>query len=181
MQNFLEQFTSSLNIFDVIFFIIMAHSIFQCFVKGFSLSFFSFMKWVLALIITIMLVPKFQPWVSEHIESEFINNIGLKALVFLCSLFVTILIARSLNKVMTWSGLGLIDKYFGLIFGLFRGYVVSISFFLIFNWFYPYQNWGISAEDALSFDIVKKGSEVVIEEFPENQDFLNTKEKIEEI
>ena len=59
--------------------------------------------------------------------------------------------------------------------------MVSISFFLIFNWFYPYQNWGISAEDAISFDIVKKGSEVLIEEFPENQDFLKTKEKIEEI
>ena len=28
-------------------------------------------------IITIILVPKFQPIVSEYIESEFINNVGL--------------------------------------------------------------------------------------------------------
>ena len=35
------------------------------------------MKWVLSTIITIILVPKFQPTVSEYIQSEFINNIGL--------------------------------------------------------------------------------------------------------
>ena len=35
------------------------------------------MKYVLALILTIYLVPKFQPWVSEYIDSPFINNIGL--------------------------------------------------------------------------------------------------------
>jgi hypothetical protein len=35
------------------------------------------MKWILSTIVTIILVPKFQPLVSEYIQSEFINNIGL--------------------------------------------------------------------------------------------------------
>ena len=47
------------------------------FLKGFSLSLISFMKWIFSTIITIILVPKFQPVVSEYIESEFINNVGL--------------------------------------------------------------------------------------------------------
>ena len=34
------------------------------------------MKWVISTIVTIILVPKLQPTVSEYIESEFINNIG---------------------------------------------------------------------------------------------------------
>ena len=34
------------------------------------------MKWVLSTVVTIILVPKFQPIVSEYIESEFINNVG---------------------------------------------------------------------------------------------------------
>ena len=53
--------------------------------------------------------------------------------------------------------------------------------FTIFNWFYPYQNWGISAEDAVSFKIINKGSEILIEEFPSSKDLKNTKEKIEDI
>ena len=32
---------------------------------------------------TIILVPKFQPTVSEYIESEFINNIGLGIAIFI--------------------------------------------------------------------------------------------------
>ena len=43
------------------------------------------------------------------------------------------------------------------------------------------QNWGISAEGALTFDIIKKGSEILIEEFPSSEDFMDTKEQIEKI
>ena len=65
----------------------------QCysmFLKGFSLSLISFMKWILSTVITIILVPKFQPIVSEYIESEFINNIGLGVAIFIFTLFITI-------------------------------------------------------------------------------------------
>ena len=56
-----------------------------------------------------------------------------------------------------------------------------VCLFSIFNWFYPYQNWGISAEDAISFNLINKGSEILIEEFPSSEDFIDTKEKIEKI
>ena len=56
---------------------------------------------------------------------------------------------------------------------------MSVCLFTILNWFYPYQNWGISAEDALSFNIIKNGSEILVEEFPSSEDFLDTKDKIE--
>jgi|TARA_B110001452_G_scaffold230931_1_gene207557 membrane protein required for colicin V production len=181
VENFIEYFFNSLNIFDVVVSIIMIYSIIQCFIKGFSLSFISFMKWVFSVVITVMLVPKFKPWVSEYIESDFINNFGLGMFIFVVSLFIIIVIGRSLSRAITWTGLGSIDKSFGLFFGVFKGYVVSVCLFSILNWFYPYQNWGISAEDAISFDIVKKGNEILVEEFPKNEDFINTKEKIEKI
>ena len=181
MLNFIEYFFNSLNIFDVIVAIIMIYSIIQCFIKGFSLSFISFMKWVFSVVITIILVPKFKPWFSEYIQSDFINNFGLGMFIFVISLFIIILIGRSLSRAITWTGLGSIDKSFGLFFGAFKGYVVSVCLFSILNWFYPYQNWGISAEDAISFDIVKRGNEILVEEFPKNEDFINTKEKIEKI
>ena len=172
---------SNINIFDIIFLILMTYFVIQCFLKGFSLSFISFMKWVFALVITIILVPKLQPWVNDYIESEFINNFGIGIAVFICTIFLTIVMGRALSRAVTWTGVGSIDKTFGLLFGFFKGYVVSICLFSILNWFYPYQNWGISAEDAISFDIVKKGSEILIEEFPSNEDFIDTKDKIEKI
>jgi len=181
IENFLENLINGVNWFDVIIGIIMIYSIIQCFLKGFSLSVISFMKWIFSLIVTIILIPKFQPWVNEYIESEFINNIGIGIVIFICTLFLTILIGKSISRTITWTGVGSIDKTFGFLFGFFKGYVVCICLFSILNWFYPYQNWGISAEDAVSFDIVKKGSEILIKEFPSNEDFIDTKDKIEKI
>jgi membrane protein required for colicin V production len=138
--SFLDDFTNALNWFDIIFSFIMLYSIIQCYLKGFSLSVISFMKWIVSVIITIILVPKFQPWVSDYIQSEFVNNVGLGIVIFICTLFLTIVLGRSLSRAVTWTGVGSIDKAFGLLFGFFKGYIVSVCLFSIFNWFYPYQN-----------------------------------------
>ena len=181
MINSLGNFFNDVNFFDIFFLIVLIYNIFQCFLKGFSLSLISFMKWILSTIITIILVPKFQPFVSDYIQSEFINSVGLGAGVFILTLFIIILIGKTLGKAVTWTGVGSIDKAFGFLFGFFKGYVVSVCLFSILNWFYPYQNWGISAEDAVSFNLINKGSTILIEEFPSSEDFIDTKEKIEKI
>jgi len=181
MSEFLNNILNSLNFFDLFFSIILLYNVFQCFLKGFSLSLISFMKWVLSTIATIILVPKFQPIVGEYVESEFVNSVGLGITIFIIVLFISILAGKSLSRVVTWTGVGSIDKGFGFLFGFFKGYIVSVCLFSIFNWFYPYQQWGISAENAISFNLINKASNILIEEFPSNEDFINTKEKIEKI
>ena len=181
MTDLINSLTQNINFFDVFFTTILIYNVIQCFLKGFSLSLISFMKWVLSTVITIILVPKLQPVVSEYIQSKFINNVGLGLTIFTLTLFLIILIGKTISKVVTWTGVGSIDRIFGLLFGFFKGYIVCICLFSISNWFYPYQNWGISAEDAFSFNIINKGSEILIEEFPSNEDFIDTKEKIEKI
>ena len=172
MNNFFEPILDSFNIFDSVVTIIIFYFVIQCFLKGFSLSLISFMKWVVSTIVTIILVPKLQPIVGGYIESEFIKNIGLGA---------TIIIGKALSRAVTWTGVGSIDKAFGLLFGFFKGYVVSVCIFTILNWFYPYKNWNISTEEALSFDLIYKGSITLVEEFPSSEDFIDTKEKIEKL
>ena len=181
MSDLIKNFFNNINLLDVFFLIILTYNVVQCFLKGFSLSLISFMKWILSTVVTIILVPKLQPLVSEYIQSEFINNLGLGIAIFILTLFTIILIGKTLSKAVTWTGVGSIDKVFGFLFGFFKGYVVSICLFSIFNWFYPYQNWGISTEDAISFNLISKGSKILIEEFPSSEDFIDTKEKIEKI
>ena len=181
MIDLLQDFVSSINFFDIFVLIIVIYNVTQCFYKGFSLSLISFSKWILSTIITIILVPKLQPIVSDYIQSEFINNLGLGIAIFIFTLFITIIFGKTLGKAITWTGVGSIDKIFGFLFGFFKGYIVCVCLFSIFNWFYPYQNWGISAEDAISFNLIEKGSNLLIEEFPSSEDFIDTKEKIEKI
>ena len=181
MTDLISNFFEKINLLDVFFLLVIAYNVIQCFLKGFSLSIISFMKWVLSAIVTIILVPKLQPLVSEYVRSEFINSLGLGMAIFIFTLFITILTGKTISKAVTWTGVGSIDKVFGFLFGFFKGYIVCICLFSIFNWFYPYQNWGISAKEATSFNLIIKGSEILIEEFPSSEDFIDTKEKIEKI
>tara|TARA_Y200000002_G_scaffold318862_1_gene277965 strand:+ start:1056 stop:1601 length:546 start_codon:yes stop_codon:yes gene_type:complete len=181
MSDYFENVIGNVNLFDVFVLLIFIYYVIQCFLKGFSLSLILFMKWVLSTIVTIILVPKLQPSVSEYIESDFINNVGLGIAIFIFTLFLSILTGKALGRAVTWTGVGSIDKTFGMLFGIFKGYVVAVCIFSILNWFYPFKNWGISAEDAISFNLINKGSEILIEEFPSSEDFIDTKEKIEQI
>ena len=181
MSNFIEFIKEEVLLFDIIFMLIVLYNIMKCLSQGFSLSFLSSLKWIVSAITTIILVPKLQPWVSNYIESEFINNIGIGVFVFIVALFISVVLGKSLGRTVTWTGLGSVDKSFGILFGLFKGYIVAVCFFSLLNWFYPYEKWGISTTNAFSFNIVKKGSDLLIEEFPDYKDIINTKEKIEKI
>ena len=119
ISDVIEFLQSSISAFDLIVFLIITYSIAQCTAKGFMRSLLSFSKWLIALIITIILVPKLNPWVQDYIESKFITDIGLGVFIYIVSLFVIINIGKAISHAVTWSGLGSVDKTFGLIFGIF--------------------------------------------------------------
>ena len=181
MSDLVEFIKNHFVIFDLVFILIIIYNIFKSFTQGFSLSFLTSLKWIVAAIATIIFVPQLQPWVNDYIQSDFINNVGIGIVVFILTLFLSILIGKGLGKTVKWSGLGSVDKSFGLLFGLVKGYIVSVCLFSLLNWFYPYDKWGIATTDAYSFSIVKKGSELLIDEFPNYKEIIDTKEKIEKI
>ena len=182
MPDIIESIQNSISAFDLIVFLIVVYYMAQCAAKGFMRSLLSFSKWILALLVTIILVPKFSPWIQDYIESKFISDIGLGVFIYIISLFVIINIGKAISSAVTWSGLGSVDKTFGLIFGIYKGYVVCVCIFSLLNWFYPHQNWPIKAEGSFSFEKIYKGSEFLIGEFPNSMDYYKeTEEKIENI
>jgi len=181
MNSLIEFIKNDILFFDVIFVLVILYNVFKCFSDGFSLSFLSSLKWVASVVVTIIFVPKLQPWVSNYIESDFIHDVGIGIFVFILTLFAAIILGKAIGRTVTWTGVGSVDKSFGILFGVFKGYVVAVSIFSILNWFYPYEKWGISTTDAFSFNIVKKGSDLLIDEFPNYKDIIETKEKIEKI
>ena len=182
MPDVIEIIQSSISAFDLIVFLIIVYSMAQCAAKGFMMSLFSFSKWLLALIITIILVPKFNPLVQDYVESKFITDIGLGIFIYIISLFVIINIGKAISSAVTYSGFGSVDKSFGLIFGIFRGYVLCVCIFSLLNWFYPHQDWPLKAEGTYSFEIIYKGSKFLVNEFPNSKDYYDkTEEEIEKI
>ena len=181
MSDVIEFIQNSISAFDLIVFLIIVYSMAQCAAKGFMMSLLSFSKWLLALIITIILVPKLNPWVQDYIESKFVTDIGLGILIYVISLFIIINIGKAISKAVKYTGLGSVDKSFGLVFGIFKGYVLCVCLFSLLNWFYPHQKWPVETVDTYSFEIIYKGSEFLIDEFPNSEDYYEQKEKIEKI
>ena len=168
-------------LFDIIFLSFVIYFSFQCFVKGFFLSLMSFLKWVLALIITIILVPKLEPYITDYFNNKFISGIGLGIFIYIVSLFMLILTGKTLGKLFSYTGVGSVDKSFGFFFGIFKGYIFVVCIFSISNWFYSYEKWDINLDNSYFFPITEKGSQILIEEFPGKDDLDDTKEEIEKI
>ena len=178
----LEFIQDNISTFDLVVFLITVYSMAQCAAKGFMLSLLSFSKWLLALVITIVLVPKLNPLVENFIESKFVSDLGLGIFIYIISLFIIINIGKAISRAVTWSGLGSADKTFGLVFGIFKSYVFCVCIFSLLNWFYPHKNWPVKTEGTYSFRIIYKGSEFLIDEFPNSRDYYEeTEEKIEKI
>ena len=181
MNNLIDFIKEDILFFDIIFILVILYNMIKCFSDGFSLSFISSLKWVISVVATIIFVPQLQPLVSDYVESDFINNVGIGIFVFIITLFISIIFGKAIGRTVTWTGVGSVDKSFGVLFGVFKGYIVAVCIFSILNWFYPYAKWGISTANAFSFDVVKKGSELLIDEFPNYKEIIETKEKIEKI
>ena len=182
MDSTLEFIRNNISVFDIVVVIITIYSIAQCTAKGFIISLLSFSKWLIALVITIVLVPKLSPWIEDYIESKFVADIGLGILIFIISLFVIINISKAISSAVTWSGLGMVDKIFGSIFGIFKGYIICVCIFTLLNWFYPHQKWTLKTEEAYSFQIIYKGSKFLVKEFPNSEDYYDeTKDKMQKI
>ncbi len=182
MPDLIESIQNSISAFDLIVFLIVVYSMAESAAKGFMMSLLSFSKWLLALVITIILVPKLNPWIQDYIESKFVTDIGLGIFIYILSLFVIINIGKAISKAVTYTGLGSVDKIFGLLFGIFKGYVICVCVFALANWFYPHKNWPIKTKDTYSFEIIYKGSEFLVDEFPNSKDYYDqTEEKLENI
>jgi len=181
MDNFISLVRESIILFDIIFLLLIVYFSIQCFTKGFLLSLVSFLKWVLALIITIILVPKIEPYVSNYVNNEYVSGIGLGIGIYIVTLFILILTGKSLGRLFSYTGLGLVDKIFGFFFGIFKGYIFAVCIFSIINWFYSYEKWDMSLKNSYFFSITEKGSRLLINEFPSRKEIENTKEKIKEI
>ena len=166
---------------SIIFLIFITYFSIQCFAKGFFLSLVSFLKWILALIITIILVPKLEPYISSYISNNYISGIGLGVAIYILSLFVLILIGRSLGKLFSYTGLGSVDKIFGFFFGFIRGYIISVCIFATIDIIYQSDKWPIDLGRSFTFEMVEKGSNYLIKEFPNQKEYEDAKQKVQEL
>ena len=181
MPEIIIEFYEAITFIDSLYLIITIFSLIKCYKKGFVLSILSMAKWLLAYIITLLLFPKIKPYMKGTIDNEYVLDIGLGVSIFVVVVFLVLMINKGLSKAISYSGIGSLDTIFGFFFGFIRAYIISICIFSGAHIVYNYDKWPINLDKSYIFPYLKKGSNYLLKEFPNEKTYQDSKEKIEDL
>ena len=181
MVDALNDFYEAISIIDLIFLVITIFSVIKCYNKGFILSLLSASKWLLAYVITIILFPRVKPYFKNIIDSEYVLDVTLSLSIFVLIIFIILVVNKGISKTVKFVGLGRLDSVFGLFFGFIRSYIICVCLFSAIDIVYNYNKWPINADKSYTFPYIEKGSIYLIEVFPNEKKYQDSKEKIEKI
>ena len=148
---------------------------------GFVLSILSASKWLFSYVVTLYLFPKAKPFVEDILDNEYVLDVVLGLSIFIIVLFIVLMINKGISKAVSYSGIGTLDKVFGFFFGFLRAYVISVCIFATLDIIYNHNKWPINLDQSISFPYVLKGSNYLIKEFPNEKNYQDTKEKVQEL
>jgi|TARA_B100001079_G_scaffold172648_1_gene148127 membrane protein required for colicin V production len=180
MEDFLKIF-ENISSFDLVYIFFTLLSLIKCYRKGFVLSILAASKWLFAYVLTLFLFPKVKPYVKEIIDNDYVLDVSLGIIIFIVVIFVILLINKGIKRAVTYSGIGTIDKIFGFFFGFFRAYVIVVCIFSTLSIIYNYKKWPINLDQSIIFPLVEKGSNYLINEFPDKKQYEDAKDKVQEL
>ena len=181
MIDALKSFYEAISIIDLIYLVITILSVVKCYHKGFVLSMLAASKWLLAYVVTLILFSRIKPYFKNIIDSEYVLDISLGIIIFILVIFVILMISKGIGKAVKFVGLGRLDSIFGLFFGFIRSYVVCICLFSFIDIVYNYNKWPINVDKSYTFPYLEKGSNYLVKEFPNEETYQNSKEKIKDL
>ena len=177
----LKEFYNSTSVLDLIYLIITILSLVKCYIKGFILSVLAMAKWLLAYILTLIIFPRIKPYVKDIIDNEYILDIALGISIFIILIFFILLINKGISKAVKYTGLGNLDTIFGFFFGFVRSYIIAVCIFSAVHIVYNHDKWPINHNKSYVFPYLKKGSNYLLKEFPDEKTYQDSKEKIKEL
>ena len=181
MLETLADFYKSISIVDLIYLIITIWSLISCYKKGFILSVLSMAKWLLAYVITLILFPRFKPYVKDVIDNEYVLDVSLGIAIFIVVIFLVLLVNKGISKAVRYTGIGGLDTTFGFFFGFIKAYIISVCIFSGIHIVYNYDKWPINIDKSYTFPYLEKGSSYLIKEFPNEKTYQDSRKKIEEL
>ena len=181
MIDVLKNFYEVTSFIDLIYLVITITSVIKCYSKGFVLSLLSASKWLLAYVVTLILFPKIKPYFKNIIDNEYVLDVTVGLAIFILVIFIILIANKGISKTMKFVGLGRLDSLFGLFFGFIRSYIICVCLFSAIDIVYNYNKWPINVDKSYSFPYLEKGSIYLIKVLPNEKNYQNSKEKIEEL
>ena len=117
---------SSLTYFDyIVLFTISVSAIFSM-LRGMTREFLGLAGWLVAVFIALTTTPSISNWLSAIIKVEGLTEILAWALPFAGSVIIWFILASLISPGLKRAGLGALDTWFGILFGVLRGVLFSM-------------------------------------------------------
>lgn len=117
---------SSLTYFDYIVLVIIGLSAVFSMLRGMTREFLGLAGWVLAVFIAVTTAPFMTDWLSSFLKVDGLTDILSWALPFTATVVSWFILASLISPGLKRAGLGALDTWFGILFGVLRGVLFSM-------------------------------------------------------
>ena len=99
--------------------------------RGLIKEVFSLVSWIAALVIARVYSDALASWLVNLIESDSVRYVTAFAILFVMVMMLGTLITNTISKLLTITGLKLVDRLFGGAFGVARGGIIVLVIIFI--------------------------------------------------
>jgi membrane protein required for colicin V production len=140
---------SAFNAFDWVVIVILSLSALLSLWRGFVREAFSLAGWVLAFIVANLGAVTLADAIGDLIANRTGRYIVAWALLFVVVLVSSSIAAKLLSKVISASGLGVLDRMLGMVFGFLRGALIVMALVFVVREVIPESERSLLAESEL--------------------------------
>lgn len=137
------------------------------FSRGLVREVLSIAAWVGAAVIAMALLPAIRPLLAPYMPApEWVDPTGY-VILFLISLILLSLIAKTIGGAVRASAVGGIDRTLGLLFGLARGAALAIAVYIVACMAIPPDRWPDPVLESRSLPYIYTGAAWVARQVPQ--------------
>lgn len=153
---------STLTAFDIAALVFIGLSMIFAFGKGFVTAALGLGAWVGAFFATAMGFAFASPWLRDHVQPDELADIISFIALFFVALFILKQVAEWVGTMVKTSFIGLLDRSFGALFGMLRGFVIVCVVYMAIAAFYG-KKLPEAIKDAQLQPVVHFGAEMITE------------------
>lgn len=121
---------AALTFVDYALILVLITSAIFSILRGMTREFLGLIGWVVSVVVAHFARPVLEGPIADVINAEGLSGALAWGLPFAATVIVWFLLASLLSPGLTRAGLGSLDRWFGVIFGLIRGYLLVLFAFI---------------------------------------------------
>ena len=170
------------NSLDIIILIVVVISSLIALNRGFVKEVLSITGWILGTIAVVYLLPIVNPFMQKHIDSETVAAIASASTVLIIFFVIWIYFTANIVDKVRTSKLSNMDRFLGLIFGVFRAGLLVILLNIVVNWMIPTEDQPEVFWESRLYQLSTEFAEPIEKMIPqETKDVINQTSTLMEI